>query len=871
MTKANRSYDLVRDRGRWPTRIGLALAIVAILAAIGVLMSEVVARMDTLETAEADNLQWSLSQVEVEFLLLEDTVTVARMTPRADLEPELAAVRKRYNLFYSRLRTVQISPHFSPVREDAAGAAAIGRIGAFTDRMMALVDGPDDRFAPQLNDIGKEMAALRPDVRALTVQGLGVFARIADARRAALGSTLMRLAVLTFALVVVLGGLAAALAWLNRVNRARLAEIARTRARLQTILATALDAVLVTDARGRLQEMNRAAEEMFKLDAGAAVGRALNRMIAPTEAEAAQDPGLAAYLKSGVPATIGQGRRRLQGRRSDGSVFPAELSLAATEGGDGAGGMLCIAIVRDVSDQDAADQALREARDRALAGERAKAEFLAVMSHEMRTPLNGLLGTIELLAHGRLSPKQAEYVEVMQSSGRHLLRHVNDVLDIARAESGKAPVVREAVDLAALLREVAAGQRGLAKVAGNRLVISLPEPPLAPIEGDPGRLRQVLLNLVGNAVKFTENGKITLAVRAQPGDMVELRVTDTGPGIAPEDVDRVFSDFVTLDASYRRNVAGTGLGLGIARRMVEAMGGEIGVDSTPGAGSSFWVRLPFRPAPQPVAPAVRGPQPSAVPRTRPLDLLVVEDNRINRFVVREMLEGLGHRVTEAADGQEGAALALAASFDAILMDISMPRMDGLEAARVIRAATGGSARAPIVALTAHAQPAEHARFLAAGMSESLTKPITRAALSELLARIAEGRSGPAPAAPAEGGAGADDADLLDFGHLAEMSEQLGPAFGRTLAQLVDEAEALLGPDAAVPLAAEALHRLAGSASVFGAVTLQARLAEAEAAARTGRAPDRAGLRALWRRTRAALDAALAEDPGGAAQRDRDPA
>jgi PAS domain S-box-containing protein len=837
--------------------LGFALAIVAILSAIGVLMAEVVARMDSLQTAEADNLQWSLSQVEVEFLLLEDTVTVARMTHSGQLGPELAAVRKRFNLFYSRLRTVQTSPHFSPVRDDGEGGAAIVHIGNFTMRMMHLVDGPDATLAAQLGDIGQQMAVLRPDVRALTVQGLAVFARIADQSRAALGATLMRLAVLTFALIVVLGGLAGALAWLNRVNRARMAEIARTRARLETILATALDAVLVTDAGGLLQEMNRAAEEMFGLDVDSARGRALNQMVAPSEADAAQDAGLAAYLITGAPATIGQGRRRLQGQRADGKVFPVELALAAAEGEEG-GGTLCIAIVRDISAQDAADRALREARDRALAGERAKAEFLAVMSHEMRTPLNGLLGTIELLAQERLSPKQAEYVEVMQSSGRHLLRHVNDVLDIARAESGRAPVTLEPVDLARLLGEVAAGQRGLAEAAGNRLRLDLPDPPLPPAEGDPARLRQVVLNLVGNAVKFTENGTITLALQPLAGDRVELRVTDTGPGIAAEDLDRVFADFVTLDASYRRNVAGTGLGLGIARRMVAAMSGEIGVDSTPGIGSSFWVRLPFRAAT--AAPAPRPAPPAALPRTRPLDLLVVEDNRINRFVVREMLEGMGHSVTEAADGQEGAALATAKRFDAILMDISMPRLDGVEAARQIRAAAGGSGGAPIVALTAHAQPAEHARFRAAGMTESLTKPITRAALAALLHRLlAGGTAAPAPAAPV----------LLDLDHLIEMSEQLGAAFPPLLHRFEAEGAALIGDAPTETISAAALHRLAGSASVFGAVALQARLARAETKAETGAEIDRAALAALWKQTLAALEDALDEgedaaDPSSAA-------
>ncbi|WP_102225179.1 ATP-binding protein [Acidimangrovimonas sediminis] len=879
-----------RDRAYWPRRAGLVLAICAILVAIAVLMAEVVARMDTLQTAEADNLQWALSQVEVEFLLLEDAVTVAKMTPEPRRAPELDAVRKRFDIFYSRLHAVQTSPHFLPVRADPEGGAALDRIGAFTTRMLAEVDAPPGHLNEGLGAISARMMALRPDVRLLTVEGLAVFAQISDARRVALGQTLMRLAVLTFILIAVLAGLAAALARLNRVNRARMAEIARTRARLETILATALDAVLVTDAAGRLMEMNHAAEEMFGLRAETARGRALNAMIVPAGDEAETDPGLAAYLRDGAPLSIGRGRRRMQGRRADGRAFPIELALADAHGAEGP---LAIAVVRDLSDQDAADAELRAARDLALAGERTKAEFLAVMSHEMRTPLNGLLGTIDLLARDPLEPRQAEYLAIMQRSGRHLLRHVNDVLDIARAEAGQAAAQPEPFDLAELIDEVAAGQRGLAEAGGNRLEIDLPDPPLPLLEGDPARLRQVLLNLVGNAVKFTENGVITLAARRLEGGGpaerpvgetlaeerpatermagVELRVTDTGTGIAAEDLERVFADFVTLDASYRRNVEGTGLGLGIARRMVQAMDGEIGVESEKGRGSSFWVRLPLGPAPAGRCPGPAEDGEAVLPALRPLDLLVVEDNQVNRFVVREMLVGMGHKVTEASDGREGAALARAWCFDAILMDISMPRMDGVEAARAIRAATDGSCDSPIIALTAHAQPAEHARFRAAGMTESLTKPITRTGLAAVLARILRGE-GPDQAGGGAGGgredgegAGAEAPPLINLGHLAEMSEELGESFGDLLARFIEEGEALLGPDAADKAPSpEALHRLAGSASVFGAAALQAGLARAEeevapgtdAVAPAGAGAMRRTLGDLWRATRAALSEAL---------------
>ena len=895
MTKSAQT-DLMLSR--WLKWSGLGLVLVVFLIGIAVLMAEVVRKLDALRTAESDSVQWALSQVEVEFLLAHQELRTAMAAPDADL----GELRKRFDIFYSRAETVASSPLFAPVRALPADATSMRRTMDFLSDAAPLIDGPDPALRAALPQLDARMTVLRPQIRSLTVGGLAVFTRLSDVRRTGLAGTLMRLALVALGLILVLLVTVAALARLNRINRERMAENVQTRARLETILATSLDAVLVTDSAGRILEFNGAAEKIFGYATAEVLGRRVAETLVPDHMVETHGAVLRRYLAGEPTPTTGGGRMRMEARRKNGSLFPVELSLATAREGEGE---IFISFIRDISARDAADRALLEARDRALAGERAKAEFLAVMSHEMRTPLNGLLGTIDLLARSGLTPRQREYVEIVEASGGLLLRHVNDVLDIAKAEAGKMAIERVPFDLAALLDEVAASQRSLAEAAGNTIVVDLPDSSPGLVSGDPARLRQVLLNLVGNAVKFTERGRITLAARPVPDPLgrrgeVEIRVADTGVGIAEADLDRVFGDFVTLDTSYRRNTEGTGLGLGIARRMVEAMGGEIGVESRPGAGSTFWVRLPLPPADEPAwtpagpepAEAIAGGTagtaeaamaaepaagPAAGPRATPLSVLVVEDNRINRFVVREMLEAEGHRVTEAADGRAGARLAQAQRFDLILMDVSMPLMDGVEATRRIRTAPGGSCKSPIVGLTAHALPGERAGFRQAGMNDCLTKPVTRAALIRLMGAVAEGRSlrdptgaGIVPDAEARIGdavaleetAAAETAPeaALDPDHLDEMAWQIGPdRFAGLLARFLDEGDALArlleGGKSPSDLA-EALHKLAGSAGVFGAQALQERLGRAEIAARAGDtaavaalAPD---LAAVWTETRAWL-------------------
>lgn len=504
------------------------------------------------------------------------------------------------------------------------------------------------------------------------------------------------------------------------------------------------------------------------------------------------------------------------------------------------------------------------ARDEARAAAEAKSNFLATMSHEIRTPMTGVLGMIELLRSDPAVQERDRYFDTLRQSATLLMTVLDDILDFSKLESGN--VVLDDIDFS--LEELAQSTLNLFATAASQkgLLLSMQCdcPPQEYVRGDATRIQQVMSNLINNAIKFTERGRITILVRSTVLDpalrKIRVEIVDTGIGIAPEQVTQLFQPFVQAESSISRRFGGTGLGLAISRWLTDAMGGTIGVESEPRAGSTFWFELPLQ---QGLGPEWQAPPISAPKAGRSLDILVAEDNLVNQLLIEAILRKLGHRATVVENGLLAVASAEKKVFDCILMDMQMPEMDGMAATRAIRALDGLNANVPIIALTADVS-AERRRFYdQAGLTDFLAKPIDRLALAARLVAIAgpslEVETEMDVAAPRKG-----EVPLLDTTNINQLCAAIGSTSFDGLLDLlqVEMAErpaairiaVIAGDDA---LARQEAHSLKGACISIGAMAL------GQAAAMIELAPDlqamNAALETLDRqtmRTRQAVEALI---------------
>jgi len=413
------------------------------------------------------------------------------------------------------------------------------------------------------------------------------------------------------------------------------------------------------------------------------------------------------------------------------TLFPAALPRGERLVG-------CLAM--DITPQKRLEQELSDARWRAERATAAKSDFLANMSHEIRTPLNGILGMLELFEADQLPTESQHQLQIIRESTDALLTLVNDILDFSRIEAGKLNLESADFNLQEVIESVLAIFRGRACQKGLALSLEVPtELPL--LHGDGGRLRQILLNLLNNAIKFTAAGEIRLSAQVQDDVMgrklLALRLQDSGIGISPEALSRLFQPFSPLEASTTRHYGGAGLGLVISRQLAELMGGEIGVESRLGQGSTFWVRIPFKSAQfTPEVSELRASEPQMLAVGQPLDVLVVDDTPTNLLVASKTLERLGHHVTVAESGERALTLLAAQHFDLIFMDCHMPDLDGQETTQRLREREQAQ-HLPhhiVIAMTASALPEEEARCYAAGMDDFLAKPCRLQALAQIIER-----------------------------------------------------------------------------------------------------------------------------------------
>jgi CheY-like chemotaxis protein/nitrogen-specific signal transduction histidine kinase/HPt (histidine-containing phosphotransfer) domain-containing protein len=492
------------------------------------------------------------------------------------------------------------------------------------------------------------------------------------------------------------------------------------------------------------------------------------------------------------------------------------------------------------------EEELRRTRDQALEASRAKSVFLASLSHEIRTPMNGIVGMVELLKETGLDDRQRDYLATIEASADALLTLINDILDISRIEAGKMSLGTLPFDLRGLIDEVMQLLAPRAQQKGLLMSCHVDAEVPGRLTGDPARIRQVLTNLVANAVKFTTAGEVVVETRlleaTEEGSTIRLAVRDTGSGIPREQQAIIFESYSQLQGNPDQTLGGTGLGLSICRSLVELMHGRIGLESAPGQGSTFWVELRLAAA-RADASAIEPPADATdAPLGARLRVLLVEDHEISRQVAALMIERLGCQVDSVVDGRAALAALDARSYDLVLMDMQLPGLDGLAATAELRRREARTGRhIPVIALTANAMTDDRQRCLDAGMDDYLAKPLRTRALRQALVRwsragsdhpVREQSSVAAPA-PTDDGRSFDRSLLVECcGSNAALIIEVLETFLRSTPASLSAIEAAVVAGSAAELEREA-HRLKGACQTIGALTLAARCAALLALARQG--------------------------------------
>ena len=702
-------------------------------------------------------------------------------------------------------------------------------IDQFVDETISIIDDEDKISFDDILILREMVKKARPKVskNAFLVYRLAVIR--SQEQRTNFSKQLMWTSSSAVLFLIMLAGLLLLLDRMLRSAIIRSDELTASSRQLALTVAGSMDAIIIADGYSKIIEYNTSAQGVFGWYREEIIGRTMEELFFRKGLRDAYKNAMAQSLELSHTNAVDGVRVELTAWRKNGEEFEVELNMTYVERNDDA---IYMAYIRDISDRKVAEKILIEARDRAERTDKAKSQFLAVMSHEMRTPLAGIIGVMDLLKTTKLTKKQDHYVQIATSSGEVMLEHINEALDITRIEGGALNLSPQEFNLADLVRSLVEVLKPLASEKVLNLDFQIDSNIKTNFMGDSLRIRQILTNLLGNSIKFTDEGSIKFVIgHSYVSDVstVKFKITDTGVGIAPENHEKIFEDFVAISSGDQRQTRGDGLGLSISRKIARQMGGDIIVESNINEGATFILSLPLVQVAKTDVVERKGFD-IPVENSKKINVLVVEDSITNREVLCDMLEGMGHKVSGAINGLEALGQVKKQIFDIIFMDINMPIMGGIEAAEKIRSGGGLNSKTYIAGLTAHGSDEFGVEAEQAGMDCYFTKPIRLAALRKIITDVTSDCSFEA--------IGESSPILKELFETLGREKALGVSwvFFEELEQFIKQCNQGLFEKDHNALA-ETSHKLKGASAMLGQELLEKPLAQLEIDAREGAVKD----------------------------------
>ena len=702
-------------------------------------------------------------------------------------------------------------------------------IDQFVNETISIIDKEDEISFEDILILREMVKKVRPKIskNAFLVYRLAVVR--SQEHRKNFSKQLIWTAGSTVFFLIMLSGLLLLLDRMLRSAIRRADELTASSRQLAITVAGSMDAIIIADGYSKIIEYNTSAQGVFGWSREEIIGKTMEELFFRKGLRDAYKNAMAQSLELSNTNVVDGVRVELTAWRKNGEEFEVELNMTYVERNNDA---IYMAYIRDISDRKVAEKILIEARDRAERTDKAKSQFLAVMSHEMRTPLAGIIGVMDLLKTTKLTKKQDHYVQIATSSGEIMLEHINEALDITRIEGGALNLSPQEFNLPDLVRSLVEILKPLANEKKLNLDLQIDNKIKTNFMGDSLRIRQILTNLLGNSIKFTDKGSIKFVISYSHGSdtsKLKFKITDTGKGIAPEDHKKIFDDFVVISSGGKQQTRGDGLGLSISRKIARQMGGDIIVESNINEGATFILSLPLKQVAKTDVVELKGLD-IPVENFKKINVLVVEDSITNREVLCDMLEEMGHKVIGAMNGLESLEQVKKQIFDIIFMDINMPIMGGIEAVEKIRSGGGLNSKTYIAGLTAHGSDEFGVEAEQAGMDCYFTKPIRLAALRKIISDVTS------------------DSSFEAIGELSPILKELFETLGLEKALGVgwvffEELEAFIKQcnqglfEKDNNALAETSHKLKGASAMLGQDLLEKPLAQLEIDARKGAVKD----------------------------------